>query len=80
MENVIEQKSLTKLNEANQFAYYLGPDQGALTFGGADMRYKENIHDEFQWVPITEENYWTVDLINIRKVSREERSASAATP
>lgn len=47
MENVIEQKSLVKINEANQFAYYLGPDQGSITFGGADMRYKNSINDEF---------------------------------
>lgn len=40
MENVIEQKSLTKMKELNQFAYYLGPDQGTITFGGADMKYK----------------------------------------
>jgi len=26
MDNVIEEKSLTKLKESNQFAYYLGPD------------------------------------------------------
>jgi len=33
--------------ELNQFAYYLGPDLGAISFGGADMRYKLSLDDEF---------------------------------
>jgi len=43
------------------------------------MRYKENMHDEFQWMPITEENYWTIDLINIRKVPRDEKPGPLAS-
>ena len=68
MENVIDQKALTKKQEMNQFAYYLGPDVGAVTFGGADMKYKENIDEEFLWTPITEANYWTINLHNMRKI------------
>ena len=46
----------------------MGPDQGTLTFGGADMKYKKNINDEYKWAPVIEKNYWTINLINIRKI------------
>lgn len=64
------------MNELNQFAYYLGPDQGTITFGGADMKYKKNINDEFQWAPVVENNYWTINLINIRKITNNEQKNS----
>jgi len=41
---------------------------GAVTFGGADMKYKDNIDDEFLFTPVTETNYWTIDLHNMRKI------------
>ena len=58
---------LKQRNEKNQFAYYLGSDKGAITFGGADMRFKKDFNEEFQWAPITEKNYWTIELMDIRK-------------
>lgn len=66
-DNIIFQGLLTKKGEKNQFAYYLGADTGAITFGGADMRYKSSLEEEFLWTPITEENYWTNSLIDIEK-------------
>jgi len=68
-DNIMNQELLTKKQEKNQFAYYLGPDTGAISFGGADMRFKAKISDEFLWAPIAEENYWTISLIDIKKVS-----------
>lgn len=31
------------------------------------MRFKQNINEEFKWSPITEKNYWTITLIDIKK-------------
>jgi len=63
----MNQKLLTDRNEKNQFAYYLGSERGSISFGGADMRFKANLDDEFKWAPISEKNYWTITLIDIRK-------------
>lgn len=65
-DNIISQGLLTNKGEKNQFAYYLGPEKGAISFGGADMRYKKSVHDEFLWAPISEENYWTIALYDVR--------------
>ena len=66
-DNIINQKILTSKGEKNQFAYYLGPNLGAISFGGADIKYKRNPEEEFSWGPIVEENYWTISLIDVRK-------------
>jgi len=66
-DNIINQDLLHKRGEKNQFSYYLGIDRGAIIFGGADMRFKQNINEEFKWSPITEKNYWTITLIDIKK-------------
>lgn len=66
-DNIINQNLLKNRGEKNQFAYYLGYDKGAITFGGADMRFKKNMDQEFKWAPISEKNYWTISLMDIRK-------------
>jgi hypothetical protein len=66
-DNIIKQNLLKNRGEVNQFSYYLGHDNGSITFGGADMRFKKNIDDEFQWAPISEKNYWTITLLDIKK-------------
>ena len=57
-------------NEKNQFAYYLGAEKGSISFGGADMKFKKNINEEFKWAPISERNYWTITLLDIKKYDR----------
>lgn len=66
----MNQSLLTDKGELNQFAYYLGPELGAISFGGADMKYKKSLDEEFVWTPVTEQNYWTINLTNIRKSKR----------
>ena len=66
-DNIMAQELLQKKREKNQFSYYLGPDTGAISFGGADMRFKAKLDEEFLWTPIAEENYWTISLIDIKK-------------
>jgi hypothetical protein len=66
-DNIINQGLLHSRGEKNQFAYYLGWDKGAITFGGADMRFKKNMDEEFKWAPISERNYWTITLLDIKK-------------
>ena len=66
-DNIIDQNLLTSKGEKNQFAYYLGPDTGAITFGGADMKYKKYIDDEFAFSPISDDNYWTINLRTVYK-------------
>lgn len=65
----MNQNLLKARNEKNQFAYYLGSDRGSITFGGADMRFKKDLDEEFKWAPISEKNYWTITLIDIKKYS-----------
>lgn len=71
-DNIISQNILTKRGDKNQFAYYLGQERGAITFGGADMRFKWDKNEEFEWAPITEKSYWTISLFDIRKHRRNE--------
>ena len=67
IDSIINQDLLHKRGEKNQFAYYLGLNNGAITFGGADMKYKKDMNEEFKWAPIAEKNYWTITLLDIRK-------------
>jgi hypothetical protein len=73
-DNIINQSLLTNRGEKNQFAYYLGWDKGAFTFGGADMRFKKNLDEEFKWAPISEKNYWTITLLDIKKYKAQQVS------
>lgn len=66
-DNIMSQQLLTNKGEKNQFSYYLGPDRGAITFGGADMRFKHDLNEEFLWAPILEESYWTISLVDLKK-------------
>lgn len=66
-DNIINQKLLKKRGESNQFAYYLGHENGNISFGGANMIYKLNMDEEFKWAPIVEKNYWTISLLDIKK-------------
>jgi len=45
----------------------LGSDKGSISFGGADMRFKKDLNEEFKWAPISEKKYWTITLIDIQK-------------
>lgn len=69
-DNIINQGILKNRGELNQFSYYLGHESGSITFGGADMRYKKDLNEEFKWAPITEMNYWTIELLDIKKYSQ----------
>ena len=66
---------LTSKGEKNQFAYYLGHDRGAISFGGADMRFKRDITEEFQWAPIVEELYWTIGLSDVHSEGQGKRES-----
>ena len=66
-DNLISQDLLKKRGEQNQFSYYLGHENGSITFGGADMRFKKDVNEEFKWAPISEKNYWTISLLDIKK-------------
>ena len=67
IDNIIYQNVLHNLGNKNQFSYYLGYNNGAIIFGGIDVKYKKDLNEEFKWAPITERNYWTISLLNIRK-------------
>jgi len=75
-DNIITQELLKKRGERNQFSYYLGAERGAIVFGGADMRFKRSINEEFQWAPIAEKNYWTITLLDIKKYRNDNRNSS----
>ena len=75
IDSIIEQDLLHKKGEKNQFAYYLGLNNGAITFGGADMKYKKDMNEEFKWAPIAEKNYWTITLLDIRKYQVDQKES-----
>jgi len=62
MDTIISQKLLHSKQQTNQFSYYLGKDQGFLSFGTTDTT-----------LPISyasilpQQNYWTVLLFDVRK-------------
>lgn len=33
------------------------------------MRFKKDLTEEFKWAPISEKNYWTITLVDIKKYS-----------
>jgi len=74
MDTIINQNLLISRNEKNQFAYYLGSDRGSITFGGADMRFKKDLNEEFKWAPISEKNYWTILLVDIKKYNNKAKN------
>lgn len=69
-DNIIKQEILTKRGDKNQFSYYLGQEKGAITFGGADVRFKLDLNEEFKWTKVTEKKYWTVQLEKILKIPK----------
>ncbi|XP_026191083.1 gastricsin-like [Cyclospora cayetanensis] len=60
VDRIVSSQVLKKRKLANQFAYYLSADGGALTFGGADLSKKESPAEEFSWAAVDPSNsYWT---------------------
>ena len=76
-DNIMDQGLLVNKHEKNQFAYFLGKETGAITFGGADMRFKADRNEEFQWAPIKEENYWTISVKDVRKEYNNKKVATS---
>jgi hypothetical protein len=72
VDNIIKQQLLHSKGEKNQFAYYLGMNNGAITitFGGVDMKYKLDMNEEFKWASISERNDRTITLIDIHKYTK----------
>jgi hypothetical protein len=68
MDNLMHQNILTKKGEPNQFGYYLGNEFGAISFGGIKTAYKENPDEPFQWAPVVDNNYWTIQLKSVKKI------------
>ena len=75
-DTIISQNLVKHRNEKNQFAYYLGAKKGSISFGGADMRFKKNLNEEFKWAPISERNYWTFTLLDIKKYEKNVNSVN----
>ena len=44
------------------------------------MKYKQNVLEEFMWSPVVEQNYWTINLINIRKITYKEDKKTEDIP
>jgi hypothetical protein len=65
----------------NQFAYYIGGDQGSIIFGGHNRAYQLYGEEEPVWLPIKEHYYWTLILKDVRKetapVSRKIRTSTS---
>ena len=75
-DTIISQNLLKHRNEKNEFTYYLGAEKGSISFGGADMRFKKNLNEEFKWAPISERNYWTFTLLDIKKYEKNVNSVN----
>lgn len=64
----MHQNILAQKGEPNQFGYYLGSEFGAISFGGINPVYKENPSQPFQWAPVVDNNYWTIQLKSVKKI------------
>lgn len=45
----------------------MGDNLGSVSFGKVDNRYVDNPDDEIGWVDVSEEYYWTLSLVDVRK-------------
>lgn len=45
----------------------MGDTLGSVSFGKIDDKYVENIDDEIGWAKVSEEYYWTITLMDVRK-------------
>ena len=62
MDNMMKSSILTN----NLFAYYIGMNQGAVTFGGVDKKYiASKDDDKFRFAVVTEKTYWTIEIVRI---------------
>jgi hypothetical protein len=67
MDTIISEKVLVNQGLKNQFSYYLGDTLGSVSFGKIDEKYVDNIDDEIGWAKVSEEYYWTITLMDVRK-------------
>jgi len=67
MDTIINEKALTKKGLSNIFGYYVGENFGSVSFGKTDSKYIDNPSDRVAWAPLTEEYYWTLSLIDVKK-------------
>lgn len=44
------------------------------------MKYKRSLNEEFVWTPISEENYWTISLLDVRKEIPESKFSEEEIP
>jgi hypothetical protein len=79
-DNVISQNLLHERKLSNQFAYYIDDEKGAVTFGGAncDLLHANTAEciNRFQFVPVTEQTYWTITIrdVRVKYPGQQERS------
>ena len=61
VDNMMGKKTL----QNNVFAYYIGHNSGAVTFGGVDQKYFSGTDNKFRYAAVTEKTYWTIELIDV---------------
>lgn len=62
LETIQRSKSLYP-NYRNQFAYYISPTGGAITFGGLNYKYMQDRNAVIRWAPVIEgSDYWAIRL------------------
>jgi hypothetical protein len=76
MDTIINEKVLTKKGLKNIFGYYLGDNFGSVSFGKYDEKFVENTKDPIAWAALTEEYYWSISLIDVRKVYKSDKAYS----
>lgn len=54
------------------FGYYLGDNFGSVSFGKYDEKFVEDPNADIAWAALTEEYYWTISLIDVKKVYPNE--------
>lgn len=79
MDHIMNSSILKRQGLANQFAYYLGPAGGSMTFGGADLSRKASVDDEFVFAPVNNNrSYWGITVLGTRKQDTEPSVSSKA--
>ena len=59
------------LLKSNIFSIYINDNYGNIIFGSWDDSFKENKSDNFVWIPLAEQNYWTFFIIDIYLVTKD---------
>lgn len=74
---MIDQGTLKNIGEPNIFSIFLGDFDGAIQFGGYSNEYKLDKNEDFKWAPLADENFWTLNVVDIFRLHYDKKNKSS---